>query len=305
MIVCFDIGGTAIKGAFARSVEDIEVLPRVPTPTQDFEAFAAALRDIIAATGEMPERISISIAGVVEPDSQTVICANIPCIHGRLLKADLQAALGLPVLIANDADCFTVAEAGIGAGRGHRIVLGAILGTGVGGGLVVDGRLVNADGGFAGEWGHGPAIAAFAGTPPVAIPAYPCGCGQKGCVDTIGGARGMERLHQLLHAGSAPTSEEIIALWQAGDPAATRTIDIFVDLLSSPLALTINITGATIVPVGGGLSNVPALLAEIDSRVRDRILRRFDRPLVVPGICRVEPGLVGAAVLGFAEAAHG
>ena len=95
------------------------------------------------------------------------------------------------------------------------------------------------------------------------------------------------------------SSEEIIAQWQRGEEKATRTIDVYVDLVASPLALTINITGATIVPVGGGLSNVEPLLAELDHAVRARILRKFDRPLVVRSQCRIEPGLIGAALLGL------
>lgn len=305
MIISFDIGGSAIKGGIARSETDIVPLGRRPTPKDDFAAFVDTLRAIIAETGEAPSRIALSIAGVVDPDTQRLICANIPCIHGRALAADLEAELGLPALIANDADCFAIAEAGLGAGRGHRIVFGAILGTGVGGGLVADGRLVNEAGGFAGEWGHGPIIASAAGNPPVAIPAYACGCGQKGCVDTVGGARGLERLHKTLHDLDLDlSSEEIIGQWQQGEERATRTIDVYVDLVASPLALTINITGATIVPVGGGLSNVEPLLAELDHAVRARILRKFDRPLVVRSQCRIEPGLIGAALLGLkAEAA--
>ncbi|CAN7418442.1 ROK family protein [Rhizobium rhizogenes] len=298
MIVSFDIGGTAIKGGIARSVTDITPLARRPTPKDDFGEFVAALRAVITDVGERPDGLSFSIAGVVDPDTQALICANIPCIHGRRLAAELETELGYPVLIANDADCFAMAEAMSGAGRGHRIVLGAILGTGVGGGLVADGRLVNAAGGFAGEWGHGPIIASFAGNPPVAIPAYPCGCGQKGCVDTVGGARGIERLHRTLH-GLEFSSEEIIGQWLEGDANAERTIDVLVDLVASPLALTVNITGATIVPVGGGLSNVEPLLALLDAAVRTRILRKFDRPLVVPSECKVEPGLIGAALLGL------
>jgi N-acetylglucosamine kinase len=298
MIVCFDIGGSAIKGAVAHSVDRIEPLDRRPTPLDDFIAFAETLRLVIDEARGRPDRIAISVTGVVDPETKAIKCANIPCIDGRKLSADLSDILGLPVLVANDADCFALAEAGAGAGRGHRIVLGVILGTGVGGGLVVDGRLINEDGGFAGEWGHGPAVASVAGTPPVAIPAFDCGCGQRGCVDTVGGARGMERLHQTLH-GKTLTSEEITTLWQAADTEATRTIDVLVDLVSSPLALTVNITGATIVPVGGGLANVTPLIARIDKAVRTCILRKFERPLVVPGECRIEPGLIGAAILGL------
>ncbi len=298
MIVSFDIGGSAIKGGIARSMADIVPLARRPTPKHDFAGFVAVLRDVIAEAGGKPDCLSLSIAGVVDPDTQALICANIPCIHDRRLAADLEAELGYPVLIANDADCFAMAEAMSGAGRGHRIVFGAILGTGVGGGLVADGRLVNAAGGFAGEWGHGPIIASSAGNPPVAVPAYACGCGQRGCVDTVGGARGIERLHRTLH-GLEFSSEKIIDEWLKGDERAERTIDVMVDLVASPLALAINITGATIVPVGGGLSNVEPLLARLDEAVRGRILRKFGRPLVVPSQCRPEPGLIGAALLGL------
>ncbi|MBP1887245.1 ROK family protein [Sinorhizobium mexicanum] len=298
MIVCFDIGGSAIKGAITHSPERIFPLPRRATPLNDFRRFVATLESVLDEAGGLPERVAISITGVIDPQTRRIKCANIPCIDGRELAAELEAALHLPVVIANDADCFALAEAGIGAGRDHRIVFGAILGTGVGGGLVVDGKLINADGGFAGEWGHAPAVASEAGHPPIAIPIFDCGCGQRGCVDTVGGARGLERLHTTVHHKSL-SSHEIIEAWQNGDEEAARTIDIFVDLVSSPLALVVNITGATIIPVGGGLSNSEALLAEIDGAARGRILRRFDRPLVVRGECRLEPGLIGAALLGF------
>jgi N-acetylglucosamine kinase len=303
MIISFDIGGSAIKGAIARSQTDIVPLGRRATPKDDFIAFTETIRGFVDETGETPLRLAFSIAGVVDPDTKRLICANIPCIHGRTLATDLEAELGLPVLVANDADCFAMAEAELGAGRSHRIVFGAILGTGVGGGLVADGKLVNASGGFAGEWGHGPILASEAGNPPVKIPAFACGCGQKGCVDTVGGARGLERLQKTLHDVDF-SSEEIIAQWLRGEEKAARTIDVYTDLVASPLALTVNITGATIVPVGGGLSNAEPLLATLDKAVRNRTLRKFDRPLVVRSECRIEPGLIGAAILGLkAEAA--
>lgn len=303
MIVCFDIGGSAIKGAIAHAPDTVVPFERRPTPLHDFDAFADVIRALLNMAGGAPNRIALSITGVVDPETRLTKCANIPCIDGRPLAEDLQKKLGLPVIVANDADCFALAEATVGAGRGHRIVLGAILGTGVGGGLVVDGKLINADGGFAGEWGHGPAVAAVAGNPPVAIPAFACGCGQNGCVDTVGGARGLERLHHVLHGETLP-SEAVIERWLGGDAAARQSVDCLVDLVSSPLALTINITGATIVPVGGGLSNVEPLIAAIDTAVRQRILRMTTRPLVVRGVLKVEPGLVGAAILGLSENGH-
>jgi len=299
MITCFDIGGSAIKGAVASAPDRIEPLPKVPTPLADFGAFADAVAGVIArGPGRPGDRVAVSITGVVDPDTGRIKCANIPCIDGRSLAADLEARLGCPVLVANDADCFALAEAVVGAGRGLPIVFGAILGTGVGGGLVIDGRLITGAGGFAGEWGHGPVAATMAGTPPVAVPRLACGCGQAGCVDTIGGARGLERLHGHLHGVDLP-STAIIEAWLAGDPAAGRTVDCQVDLIAGPPALVVNVTGAHLVPVGGGLANCVPLIDRLDQAVRARILRRSERPLVVPGALAIEPGLVGAGILGL------
>ena len=145
-----------------------------------------------------------------------------------------------------------------------------------------------------------PVSATLAGNPPVAIPRYACGCGQVGCVDAVGAARGMERLHAHLHGVNLP-STEIIAAWNAGDPAAERTIDCYIDIVSGPLAMTINVIGASIVPVGGGLANSVPLIQRLDEAVRARILRKTDKPLVIPGELKIEPGLIGAGVLGLME----
>jgi N-acetylglucosamine kinase len=307
MIVCFDIGGTAIKGAVAYSADDIRPFPRQPTPLHEFDAFVATLASVIseaeAQAGKRPDCIALSIAGVIDPDTSNATVANIPCIHGRPLQADLERALDLPVVVANDADCFVLAEAGIGAGRGHRVVFGIILGTGVGGGLVIDGKLINSTGGFAGEWGHGPVQANEAGTPPVRVPRFQCGCGQIGCIDAVCSARGLEKLHRELH-GETKTSEEILDDWQNGNATAARTLDVYIDILTDALSLVVNVTGTTILPVGGGLSNVPALISAIDVALRRRILRKFAHPIVVPATCRVEPGLIGAAILGLGFAAE-
>lgn len=298
MIVCFDIGGTTIKGAYARSPETLEPLERVPTPTRDFEAFVDAIRKTVNAASERPTGLALSIAAIVDPDTRGMIVANIPCINGRDLERELAASLRLPVVIANDADCFALAEATFGVGRGHEVVFGTILGSGVGGGLVVRGELVNEGGGYAGEWGHGPISAQIAGTPPRAIPRFNCGCGQVGCIDSICSARGLERLDHHLH-GRELTSVDIIASWEAGDPRSAETIDVHVDLLASPLAVLVNVTGASIVPVGGGLSNARGLIAKLDEVTRSRTLRRFTTPLVVPAELTIEPGLIGSAILGF------
>lgn len=299
MILGFDIGGTTMKGGYARALNDIQVLERVPTPAHDFDAFVGVIRAALAAAPEPVSAVACAIPGIIEPGSGLGIVANVPCLTGRPVATDLKAALGLPVILANDADCFALAEVAVGAGRGHRVVFGIILGTGVGGGLVIDGRLINANGGFAGEWGHGPVAARLAGDPVIEIPRYPCGCGLAGCLDVTISARGMERLH-LTATGREASSLDIIAAWDAGDAEAAHTIALWVEIAAAPLAMLVNTTAADIVPVGGGLGNSAALIAALDAATRALTMRRFDRPLVVPALCQVEPGLVGAAVLGFA-----
>jgi N-acetylglucosamine kinase len=298
MITCLDIGGSGIKGAVARSPNQIDVLGRLRTPLDDFEAFVRAIGEILALSpAPAGSTVSIGITGVIDPSTGIIKCANIPCIDGRTLAADLAARLDRPVVIGNDADLFALAEAGAGAGQGHAIVFGVILGTGVGGGLVIDGKVITGPGGYAGEWGHGPVAATRVLDPPVELPRLACGCGQQGCVDTLGGARGLERLHKHL-AGQNRSSVEIVSAWEAGDKAAARTVDAFMEIVAAPLALVINVVGASSVPVGGGLAKSPALVERLDREVRARILRKTTAPLVVPATLTVEPGLVGAAILG-------
>lgn len=283
MILAFDIGGSRIKAA--RSGNGVlETLGETATPIEDFAAFTTAL----AAFLTTESAVAISITGVVDPATGRIKVANIPCLDGRDVTTDLQTALNLPVLILNDADCFALAEATAGAGKSHRNVFGIILGTGVGGGVVLNGQLVTGTGGYAGEWGHGPVIR---------DPAFACGCGQIGCLDTIGGARGMERLHKHL-TGQDATAPAIIAAWKAG---AGPTVPLWLDLVSGQLAMVVNLIGADIVPVGGGLANDRALIAALDAAVRARILRRTDAPLVVPATVSADAGLAGAAAAGEAR----
>lgn len=304
MILCFDIGGTTIKSAEAFSAEDIRTGARIPTPGRDFGAFIAALRDAASNASQPPSRISISIAGVADPETEVATVANIPCLNNRRLRRDLEAELGLPVTVANDADCCAMAEAQLGAGRGYGIVFGIILGTGIGGGVVVRGELLNAAGGFAGEWGHGPVARRIAGQPEIELPDIPCGCGQIGCLDAICSARGLERLHRHV-TGKEADSIAIVTAWEKGEAEAVRTVEIWMELLAGPLAMIANLLAADVIPAGGGMSGSAALIDALDRSVRTRMLRRLDRPLVVPAQCRIEPGLIGAALLGLAAEEEG
>ena len=179
----------------------------------------------------------------------------------------------------------------VGAGRGQGTVFGVILGSGVGGGLVIGGRAITGAGGYAGEWGHGPVIRGEY--------AFPCGCGQVGCVDTVGSARGLERLHRKRTA-ELLRAEAIIAGWMAGEAEAGETLALWRDLVAGPLSMVVNVVGADVVPVGGGLSRAPGLVSYLDEAVRLRILRKTKAPLLVPAECGADAGLLGAAMAGVA-----
>ncbi len=277
MVLAFDIGGSRIRAA-----RDGKGLGEVSTPGEA-AAFFAALQGFLRPEDRV---VAISIAGVLDPDNHRIKVANIPCIDGRALAPELAQVLGRRVVVLNDADCFALAEVAVGAARGHRNVFGVILGSGVGGGLVIGGQVVQGAGGFAGEWGHGPVIRE---------PAFPCGCGQTGCLDTVGSARGLERLHQHL-TGEVIGSVEVIRRWRAG--MAAPAVGLWLELVAGQLAMVVNLVGCSIVPVGGGLANDRALIAALDRAVRARILRRVDQPLVVVAEAGPDAGLIGAAFAG-------
>lgn len=287
MILAFDIGGSRIRAAVWGGA-GLHALGEEPTPVGDLRSFAEAIRGFAVRN---VKGIAISIAGVVDPATGVGKVANIPAIDGLALGPELERVTGLPVMVLNDADCFALAEASHGAGRGHGTVFGVILGTGVGGGLVIHGKVVTGAGGYAGEWGHGPVIRGDF--------AFPCGCGQVGCVDTVGGARGLERLHRA-RTRETVTAEEIVAAWTAGEAAAGETMALWRDLVAGPLAMVVNVVGADVLPVGGGLSRAPGLVRYLDEAVRVRILRRTVAPLLVPAECGPDAGLLGAAMAGQA-----
>jgi N-acetylglucosamine kinase len=291
--LCADIGGSFVDIAAIDAGGAIRWRMKRPTPTTEWTAFVAIFADALRA---MPcGDIALATAGLVDPVSGTITSANIPCIHGRPLARDLGGALGLPVRAVNDADAFVLAEAAWGVARGHVRVFGIILGTGVGGGLVQDGAIVTGAGGVGGEWGHGQIVHAIPGAPGVA-PVFACGCGRHGCLDTIGGARGLERLHAFIH-GEATTS---VAITGRDDPAAEATIACYCDLVGGALAMLLNAVPATIVPVGGGLARAKRLIARLDARVRANMLCPATTPIVVPGMLGDDAALLGAFAAGAA-----
>lgn len=300
-LFCADIGGSFIKLAVSKAPGQVELLEQYPNPAQSWPDFVAALSQLLLrykdhCAADAP--LAISTTGVVNSRQDSILAGNIPAYQGHAIRAELEQALGRPVFIANDADCFTLAEACVGSAQDSQIVLGAILGTGVGGGLVIHGQIIEGRKGITAEWGHGPitkTMVMVAGKQ-VELPRLRCGCGQHGCLDTYGGARGIERLHMQLHHISS-TSKTIVADWHHEGKQATQTIQIWLELVSEPLAYTINILGADKVVVGGGLSSDPILIAQLDKTVKTKILSPDPFPLVVPGKFSQNGGLIGASLL--------
>ncbi|MBA0039107.1 ROK family protein [Pantoea sp. BIGb0393] len=300
-VICLDLGGSFIKLGAMDAQDQLTLLDQQPIPAASWEDFTALVSQMIVqhqAHFATHSPLAISTAGIVAPESGEMFASNIPAFHQRSLANELGALLHRQVVVHNDADCFTLAEALAGVGKGHKVVFGAILGSGVGGGLVADGRIITGQNGLTGEWGHGPITLTeveIDGTT-VRLPRLSCPCGQKGCLDSYGGARGLENLHQTLHNCTA-SSVEIITRWQQQDALAQQTIKAWLQLVGQPLAYSINITGASCVVVGGGLASVTSLIAALDEVVQGYVLRRTSQRLVIPGEFAHHGGMMGAALL--------
>ncbi|WP_345830517.1 ROK family protein (plasmid) [Pantoea sp. BRR-3P] len=306
-VICLDLGGSFIKLGVMDAQNALTILDQQNIPATSWTAFTALVSHMIAQhqahfTADSP--VAISTAGIVAPDTGEMFASNIPAFHQRRLANELSAILQRRVIVHNDADCFTLAEALTGAGQAHKVVFGAILGSGVGGGLVADGRIITGQNGLTGEWGHGPITLTEVELDGemVRLPRLSCPCGQKGCLDSYGGARGLENLHQTLHSSTA-SSIDIIKRWQQQDRQAQQTLQAWLQLVGEPLAYTINITGASRVVVGGGLASVVPLIEALDQAVQGYVLRSTRQRLVVPGAFAHHGGMMGAALL--ARQRHG
>jgi fructokinase len=183
---------------------------------------------------------------------------NSTCLNGMPLQADVEAAIGQPVRIANDANCFALSEALDGAGAGAAVVFGVIAGTGVGGGLVVRGGLVEGAQGLAGEWGHNPLPWRDADADPL----LPCYCGQAGCIETLVSGPGLAHAHALRHGGTL-SAEAISAGAAQGDAACAATLALHASRLARALASLINVLDPDVIVLGGGLSKMAHLYTEV------------------------------------------
>ncbi|MCH2395976.1 ROK family protein [Oceanibaculum sp.] len=258
MRIGIDLGGTKIEIA-ALDEADGAVLARerIATPRGDYDATIAAIRDLVAGMEARLGRggtVGIGIPGAISPASGLVKNANSTWLIGRPFDRDLEVALGRPVRLANDANCFALSEAVDGSAAGAAIMFGVILGTGVGGGIVVNGRVLTGANAISGEWGHNP----LPWPEDTERPGPACYCGRHGCIETFLSGPGLAADHQRA-TGTAMSAEDVVAAAAGGDAAAEATMRRYEDRLARALAHLVNILDPEVIVLGGGLSGLPRL----------------------------------------------
>lgn len=264
MRIGIDLGGTKIEGIALGPDGTERARKRVPSPRNDYAATIAAIRDLVAsleAEAGTQGNVGIGMPGAISPATGLVKNANSTWLNGQPFHADIEAALGRPVRLANDADCFVLSEATDGAGAGAPSVFGVILGTGVGGGIVVNGGLLSGPNTIAGEWGHNSLPFVL----PDEIPGPDCYCGKKGCIESwlSGPAFAAD---YMLDTREALSPEGIIAAAEAGNRPARFALRRYADRLARALAHVINILDPHVIVLGGGMSNINALYDEVPAR---------------------------------------
>ncbi|MEH6678398.1 ROK family protein [Phenylobacterium sp.] len=260
-----DFGGTKIEAAALDREGAVIARLRVPNPGA-YRSALAAVADLIAqveqAAGGRADRIGVGMPGSISPRSGLIRNANSVWLNDEHFAADLEATLQRPVRLANDANCLALSEAADGAGAGARVVFAAILGTGCGGGLVVDGRLVEGRNGVAGEWGHSPLPWATAEE----HPGPACWCGRRGCLETWISGPAFEADH-----GAGLKAPEIIARARAGDAVAQAAFARYVDRLGRALAVVVDLIDPDVIVLGGGMSNVAELYERLPAALAPHV----------------------------------
>ncbi len=260
-----DLGGTKTEIVALGDGGGVLLRERIPTPRQDYSACIAAMRDLVVAAESRLGRsgsVGVAIPGTISSKTGLVKNANSAALNGHPLDRDMAAALTRPVRVANDANCFALSEATDGAAAGAHIVFGIIAGTGVGGGVCVDGRVLTGAHGIAGEWGHN----ALPRPRSDEVPGPACYCGKRGCIESwcSGPALADQYERETRHARSAA---EIASQALAGDAVAARVMQEFFDRLARAIANIVNILDPDAIVLGGGLSNIEALYCELPARV--------------------------------------
>jgi predicted NBD/HSP70 family sugar kinase len=265
-----DLGGTKIEAAVLDARGAVAWSERVATPAGDYEATLRAIAELVrraqAVAGPVP-CVGVGTPGSENPDTGLHRNANSTCLNGRPLRRDLEQRLGVGVRTANDANCFALSEARDGAGRGAAVVFGVILGTGCGGGIVVDGVVRAGANGIAGEWGH------------TALPVPddeerarpPCWCGRSLCLERFVSGVAVEEDHAALSRSPRIPLPRIAELAACGDATAALAIDRWIDRLGRALAGVVNVLDPDVIVLGGGASLTPGLVQRLPRAIRPHV----------------------------------
>ncbi|HEX3969911.1 MAG TPA: ROK family protein [Stellaceae bacterium] len=291
-----DIGGTKIEAALLAADGAIRLRRRVSTPAGDYWRTVAAVKALVAGIeaemGHPAESVGVGIPGMISPETGLVKNANSTCLIGRPLDRDLEATLSRPIRLGNDANCFALSEAVDGAAQDARVVFGAILGTGVGGGVVVDGKVLTGPNAIAGEWGHSPLPWPLDDERPGAS----CYCGKAGCIETFLNGAGLSRTYEAL-TGRPEEAAAIAARAESGEAAARAALARYVDRLARALATVINLLDPEVIVLGGGLGQIAALYRDVPARWGDYVFSDTVTTKLVPPRWGDSSGVRGAAWL--------
>ena len=294
-----DLGGTKTEGVILESSAPLNVLLRLRIPTESEKGYGHIVKQVARLVGRMaeesgmaPEQLGVGGPGMLDPDTQTMKNCNTTALNGQPLRQDLEAALGIPVILANDANCFAVAETRLGAVRDlapeAKTVFGVIMGTGVGGGIVIGGELLEGRHDIAGEWGHN-FLDESGG---------PCYCGRAGCVETVISGPALEK-HYARLSGQERTLPRIVERCEAGgDAAATATIERLIRFFGKGIAGVINVLDPDVVVLGGGLGNIGLLYSEGAAAVQPFVFNNSLKTKFLKPKLGDSAGVFGAALLG-------
>jgi fructokinase len=290
-----DLGGTKIEGVIAAPGNHATALQRLRLATESEKGYHHIVAQIATLVGQLesasgcrrPRVIGIGTPGAMEPSTGALKNSNTVCLIGQPLRCDLEATLQCEVSLANDANCFALAEATLGAAKGRDTVIGLILGTGVGGGIVINGQVLDGLHGIAGEWGHNP----------ICGEQTTCYCGRRGCVETVISGPALERFY-VAQGGRSLRLPEIVARADSGDAAAKATLSRLREKFGEAIAAVINILDPDAVVIGGGVGNVNELYTEA---TRAEVRRHLFNPELRTEFLRPKlgdsAGVFGAAML--------
>jgi fructokinase len=287
-----DLGGTKIEGILLQD-DRFCARRRIPTPAGDYRATLTAIGGLVSeleTIAGQPCTVGVGTPGAPSPRTGRLRNANSTCLNDRAIYQDLSALLARPLRIANDADCIALSEATDGAAAGAHSVFGVILGTGTGGGIVINGRLLAGPNAIAGEWGHNP----LPWPSDEERPGPRCYCGKRGCIETWLSGPGLARDYD---ADSPLTASDIFANASRGDAEAEACVQRYEDRLARALAGIINIIDPEVIVLGGGLSQARRLFDKVPARLPRYVLSDIIKTRIVAPMHGDSSGVRGAARL--------